>query len=160
LDYSVEGKEEEDQFDAALAMTLKTVEFAKERLAHLLFLNQQVLVVLNCMKTWRKGLNVKRARGMGSSSSLVLICSEAKQKNVALLIGGEESWMQDAADDLVQDDAQHNKEKSNCFQYFTNVLGSIDYLKKVTIRQQREGFLSVWLVRGEFMEKKITGRKC
>lgn len=33
LDYSVEGKEEEDQFDAALKMTLKTIEFAKERMA-------------------------------------------------------------------------------------------------------------------------------
>jgi proline dehydrogenase len=33
LDYSVEGKEEEAQFDAALEMTLKTIEFAKERLA-------------------------------------------------------------------------------------------------------------------------------
>ncbi len=33
LDYSVEGKEEEEQFDAALKMTLKTIEFAKERLA-------------------------------------------------------------------------------------------------------------------------------
>jgi proline dehydrogenase len=29
LDYSVEGKEEEEQFDAALEMTLKTIEFAK-----------------------------------------------------------------------------------------------------------------------------------
>lgn len=33
LDYSVEGKEEENQFDAALKMTLKTIEFAKERQA-------------------------------------------------------------------------------------------------------------------------------
>ena len=32
LDYSVEGKEEEEQFDAALEMTLKTIEFAKERI--------------------------------------------------------------------------------------------------------------------------------
>ena len=31
LDYSVEGKEEEAQFDAALNMTLKTIEFARER---------------------------------------------------------------------------------------------------------------------------------
>ena len=30
LDYSVEGKEEEAQFDAALNMTLKTIEFARE----------------------------------------------------------------------------------------------------------------------------------
>lgn len=33
LDYSVEGKEEESQFDIALQMTLKTIEFAKERQA-------------------------------------------------------------------------------------------------------------------------------
>ncbi len=33
LDYSVEGKEAEDQFDFALDMTLKTIEFAKERQA-------------------------------------------------------------------------------------------------------------------------------
>src|SRR5690606_33528399 len=33
LDYSVEGKETEEQFDAALAMTLRTIEFAKERAA-------------------------------------------------------------------------------------------------------------------------------
>src|SRR4051812_27497401 len=31
LDYSVEGKEEEAQFDAALEMTLKTIHFAEER---------------------------------------------------------------------------------------------------------------------------------
>ena len=33
LDYSVEGKEEEAQFDAALQMTIKTIEFAKKRQA-------------------------------------------------------------------------------------------------------------------------------
>ena len=33
LDYSVEGKENEAQFDAAVEMTLKTIEFAKERQA-------------------------------------------------------------------------------------------------------------------------------
>ena len=31
LDYSVEGKEEEEQFDAVLEKTLKLIEFAKEK---------------------------------------------------------------------------------------------------------------------------------
>ena len=31
LDYSVEGKETEKQFDAALNMTIKTIEYAKQR---------------------------------------------------------------------------------------------------------------------------------
>src|SRR5690554_7972068 len=33
LDYSVEGKETEEQFDAAERMTIKTIYFAKERQA-------------------------------------------------------------------------------------------------------------------------------
>jgi proline dehydrogenase len=44
-----------------------------------------------------------------------LVCSEAH--NVSLLIDGEESWMQDAADELVTDMMRkYNKEK-NCVQY-------------------------------------------
>ena len=34
LDYSVEGKEEEEQFDAVLEKTLKLIEFAKEKKAN------------------------------------------------------------------------------------------------------------------------------
>jgi proline dehydrogenase len=58
-----------------------------------------------------------------------------------LLIDGEESWMQDAADDLVTEMMRkYNKEKSNCFQYIANVsLGSLDYLKNYT-RQNKDGF--------------------
>ena len=33
LDYSVEGKESEEQFDNALEKTLKTIEFAKEKMS-------------------------------------------------------------------------------------------------------------------------------
>jgi proline dehydrogenase len=43
---------------------------------------------------------------------LIKVCSEAHKKDVALLIDGEESWMQDAADDLVTDMMRkYNKEK-------------------------------------------------
>jgi len=45
LDYSVEGKEEEEQFDTVLEKTLKLIDFAKEKSQfHLLFLNPLVLV--------------------------------------------------------------------------------------------------------------------
>jgi proline dehydrogenase len=44
------------------------------------------------------------------------VCKAAHQKNVALLIDGEESWMQDAADDLVTDMMRkYNKEKAIVF---------------------------------------------
>src|SRR5699024_2251323 len=105
LDYSVEGKEEEEQFDAALQMTLKTVEFAKERKAI-------PFAVFKPTGLGRFDLYTK----VGEKQPLTaeekkewdrvvarfdLICKTAHEKDVALLIDGEESWMQDAADDLV-----------------------------------------------------------
>jgi proline dehydrogenase len=48
LDYSVEGKEEEDQFDAALRKLLNLRKSAKQ--FHLLYLNLLVLVDWICMK--------------------------------------------------------------------------------------------------------------
>jgi proline dehydrogenase len=60
-----------------------------------------------------------------------LVCSEAYKNNVSLLIDGEESWMQDAADELVTDMMRkYNKEKPIVF----NTLqlyrwDRLDYLK-------------------------------
>lgn len=55
LDYSVEGKEEEEQFDAALEMTLKTIEFAKERQAiPFAVFKPTGFGRLSCMRNWAK----------------------------------------------------------------------------------------------------------
>ena len=105
LDYSVEGKEEEDQFDAALEMTLKTIEFAKERLA----------IPFAVFKPTGFG-RFELYEKLGEKQTLTpeeqaewnrvvarfdLVCKDAHSKNVALLIDGEESWMKDASDYLV-----------------------------------------------------------
>ncbi|GAQ48143.1 proline dehydrogenase [Flavobacterium psychrophilum] len=51
LDYSVEGKEDEAHFDDAMNMTLKIIDFAKEKKPfRLRFLSQQVSDDLNCTK--------------------------------------------------------------------------------------------------------------
>ena len=105
LDYSVEGKEEEDQFDAALRMTIKTIEFAKEREAipFAVFkptgfgrfdLYEKVGSKVELTESEKAEWNRVEAR-------FDKVCGEAHQKNVPLLIDAEESWMQDAADDLV-----------------------------------------------------------
>ena len=120
LDYSVEGKEEEEQFDAALEMTLKTIEFARERLAI-------PFAVFKPTGFGRFYLYEK----LGEKQSLTpeeqaewnrvverfdIVCKTAHEKDVALLIDGEESWMQDAADDLVTDMMRkYNKEKAIVF---------------------------------------------
>ena len=161
LDYSVEGKEEEEQFDAALEMTLKTIEFAKERLAI-------PFAVFKPTGFGRFYLYEK----LGEKQPLTpeeqvewnrvverfdIVCKTAHEKDVALLIDGEESWMQDAADDLVTDMMRkYNKDKAIVF----NTLqlyrwDRLDYLKKLHNIAKTENFhIGMKLVRGAYMEKE------
>ncbi|TBX64804.1 proline dehydrogenase [Flavobacterium silvisoli] len=161
LDYSVEGKEEEEQFDAALEMTLKTIEFAKERAAipfavfkptgfGRFYLYEKVgekqPLTVEEQKEWDKVIE-----------RFDIVCKAAHDKNVALLIDGEESWMQDAADDLVTNMMRkYNKEK--CIVFNTLQLyrwDRLDYLKKLHELAKVEGFyIGMKLVRGAYMEKE------
>lgn len=161
LDYSVEGKEEEAQFDSALEMTLKTVDFAKERLAI-------PFAVFKPTGLGRFALYEKIGEGKKLSPEeekewarvverFDIVCKTAHQKDVALLIDGEESWMQDAADDLVLEMMRrYNKEKTIVF----NTLqlyrwDRFDYLKKIHEIAKAEGFsIGMKLVRGAYMEKE------
>ncbi|WP_413998308.1 proline dehydrogenase family protein [Flavobacterium sp. W1B] len=161
LDYSVEGKEEEDQFDAALKMTLKTIDFAKERQAI-------PFAVFKPTGLGRFELYDKIGEKQTLTSSeqeewnrvvarFDLICSEAHKKNVALLIDAEESWMQDAADDLVTEMMRkYNKEKAIVFNTLQMYRWDrLDYLKKLHAQAKEEGFyIGMKLVRGAYMEKE------
>ncbi|PWB19026.1 proline dehydrogenase family protein [Flavobacterium sp. HTF] len=161
LDYSVEGKEEEEQFDAALEMTLKTVEFAKERLAIPFAVFKPT--GLGRFELYEK-LGEKQtlsAEEQQEWNRVVArfdkICSEAHKKDVALLIDGEESWMQDAADDLVTEMMRkYNKEKAIVFNTLQMYRWDrLDYLKKLHEVAKTEGFfIGMKLVRGAYMEKE------
>ncbi|MFZ4680265.1 MAG: proline dehydrogenase family protein [Flavobacterium sp.] len=161
LDYSVEGKEEEEQFDAALQMTLKTIEFAKERKAipfavfkptglgrFYLYekIGEKQPLTLEEQKEWNRVV-----------ARFDLICKTAHDKDVSLLIDGEESWMQDTADELVTDMMRkYNKKKAIVF----NTLqlyrwDRIYYLKKIHEQAKAEGFfIGMKIVRGAYMEKE------
>ena len=161
LDYSVEGKEAEEQFDAALEMTLKTIEFAKER-------NAIPFAVFKPTGFGRFYLYEK----IGEKQPLTLeeqaewnrvvarfetVCKAAYDMDVALLIDGEESWMQDAADDLVAKMmSQYNKEKALIFNTLQMYRWDrMDYLKKLHAQAKEEGFyIGMKLVRGAYMEKE------
>ena len=161
LDYSVEGKEEEAQFDAALEMTLKTIEFAKERdaIPFAVFkptgfgrfylyekIGEKLPLTIDEKNEWNRVV-----------TRFDKVCKAAYDKDVALLIDGEESWMQDAADDLVTDMMRkYNKEKAIVF----NTLqlyrwDRLEYLKQLHEQAKSEGFfIGMKLVRGAYMEKE------
>ena len=161
LDYSVEGKEEEDQFDAALKMTLKTIEFAKEREAipFAVFkptgfgrfdLYEKVGSKVELTESEKAEWNRVEAR-------FDKVCGEAHQKNVPLLIDAEESWMQDAADDLVAKMMRkYNKEKSIVFNTLQMYRWDrLDYLKNLHHQAETEDFyIGMKIVRGAYMEKE------
>ena len=162
LDYSVEGKEEEEQFDAALEMTLKTIEFAKERKAipfavfkptgfgrFYLYekLGEKQPLTAEEQTEWNRVVE-----------RFDLVCKTAHEYDVALLIDGEESWMQDAADELVAEMMRkYNKEKAivfNTLQMYRH--DRLDYLKKLHEQAKQDGFyIGMKLVRGAYMEKEI-----
>ena len=161
LDYSVEGKEEEAQFDAALEMTLKTIEFAKERQAI-------PFAVFKPTGLGRLDLYTKVGEKQPLSSEeqvewnkvverFELVCKTAHDKNVALLIDAEESWMQDAADDLIEEMMRkYNKEKVIVFSTLQMYRWDrLDYLKTLHEKAKTEGFyIGMKLVRGAYMEKE------
>lgn len=161
LDFSVEGKEEEYQFDATLEMTLKTIEFAKERqaISFAVFkptgfgrfelyekIGQKQTLTSEEQEEWNR-----------VEARFNLVCNDAYAKNLALLIDGEESWMQDAADDLiVKMMRKYNKKKPvvfNTLQMYRS--DRLDYLKKLHEQAKEEGFfIGIKLVRGAYMEKE------
>ncbi len=161
LDYSVEGKGSEEQFDNALEKTLKTIEFAKEKMSipFAVFkptgfgrfeLYQKITAKQELSEEENKEWNRVTKRYNS-------VCKSAYEKEVPLLIDAEESWMQDAADDLIEEMMRmYNTKKVivyNTLQLYR--WDRMDYLKALYKRAQKEGFyIGMKVVRGAYMEKE------
>ena len=161
LDYSVEGKEEEAQFDAALEMTLKTVEFAKERKAIPFAVFKPTglgrLDLYEKVGAKEPLSDEEQTEWNKVKERFEIICKTAHSKDVALLIDAEESWMQDAADDLVEEMMRkYNKEKVIVFNTLQMYRWDrMEYLKQLHERANSEGFfIGMKIVRGAYMEKE------
>ncbi len=161
LDYSVEGKEDEAQFEDALNMTLKTINFAEEK-------NAIPYAVFKPTGFGRFLIYQKLTEGEELSADeksewdriiarFHKVCKAAVEKDVPLLIDAEESWMQDAADRLIDELMEtYNKDKAivfNTLQMYRH--DRMDYLKKLHVKAQEKGFhIGMKVVRGAYMEKE------
>lgn len=161
LDYSVEGKETETQFDLALEKTLKTIDFAKEK-------DSIPFAVFKPTGFGKFSLYQKLGEGIAFTSEeetewnrvverYQTVCKKAKELDVPLLIDAEESWMQDAADNLIEKLMEtYNTEKAvvyNTLQMYR--WDRMDYLKNLYKRAQQKGYyIGMKIVRGAYMEKE------
>jgi proline dehydrogenase len=161
LDYSVEGKEEEEQFDAVLNKTLKLIDFAKEKKA-IPFAVFKPSGFGRIDLYQKVGENKKLSEAESEEWNRVVarfdkVCKAAFDNDIALLIDSEESWMQDAVDDLVVTMMQrYNKVKPIVFNTLQMYRWDrLDYLKKIQEQAKNEGFyIGMKLVRGAYMEKE------
>jgi proline dehydrogenase len=161
LDYSVEGKETKDQFDNALKKILKIIRFCDEKEA-------MPIVVFKPKGFGSFHLYQKKTEGVDFTNAeqeewdrivgrFNAVCKLAKEKDVEVLIDGEESWMQDAADDLVEDMMRkYNKDKTIVYNTLqTYRWDRLDYLKQLHARAKENGFkVGMKIVRGAYMEKE------
>ena len=161
LDFSVEGKDDESHFDAAMEKTLKIINFADNK-------DAMPIAVFKPTGFGRLYLYQKKGEGKPFTDEETLewnrvverfnkVCQLAKEKDVELLIDGEESWMQDAADELCEEMmCLYNTEKTivyNTLQLYR--WDRLNYLKKLQKRSEENGFkIGVKIVRGAYMEKE------
>lgn len=161
LDYSVEGKEDEDPFDNATDVILKILDFVKEKEAI-------PFAVFKPTGFGRFGLYQKITEGKELTSNekaewgrivnrFDKVCKKAHDLDVSLLIDGEESWMQSAADGLVEEMMRkYNTKKPIVFNTLqTYRWDRLPYLKELHSRALKSGFkIGVKVVRGAYMEKE------
>jgi len=166
LDYSVEGKQDDVQFDSVVAKTLELIDFAaqKKAMPFTVFkpsgvgrfkiyekISNSLPLTKEEIKEWSK--IQKRFHS---------ICKHAKINNIAVLIDAEESWMQSAVDGFVLDLMKiYNKDSVVVF----NTLQAyrwdrLDQLKELHSLAKAQKFkLGFKLVRGAYLEKERARAK-
>jgi len=161
LDYSVEGKEREADFDRAMEITIRTLRSAKSETGI-------PLGVFKPTGLGRIALWEKMSSGQGLSAAEQLeweevvarvrsICAAAAETGVPVMFDAEESWMQPAADALSLEMMKvHNKDKVlvyNTLQMYRH--DRIAYLEKALEESRRGGYkVGFKVVRGAYMEKE------
>jgi proline dehydrogenase len=161
LDYGAEAKESEADFDLTMSEFLKVIEFAAEN-------NSVEIVPIKVTGMARFDILEKLTAGKTLSSDeqkswdntlarFDKLCRIAKEKNTALFVDAEESWIQDAIDevtDLMME--RYNTDKVvvyNTFQMYRH--DRLVYLEKSYKRAIEKGYmLGAKLVRGAYMEKE------
>lgn len=161
LDYSVEGKAEEVVFEATTQRVLQLIDFAKNNpaLSFAVFkptgfgrfeiyrkITENQPLTESEQKEWE---NIQERFNR--------VSKKCHDNQISLLIDAEESWMQDAADQLTESLMERfNKETPivwNTLQCYRH--DRLDYLKKIHQRARQKGYkLGFKIVRGAYLEKE------
>ncbi len=161
MDYGVEGKNEESEFERTTGSFLQTIRFAADKL-YIPFVSLKVtgFCRFQLLEKMNSGevLSLEEEKEYERFLKRVdNICHCAAQHHKMILIDAEESWIQipvDAVTDLMM--AKYNKEKVvvfNTFQLYRH--DRLSFLKESYQKAVQNGYLlGAKLVRGAYMEKE------
>ena len=166
LDYSVEGKETEEEFDAAMQKKLSLIEYADQS-------GEITFAMFKPTGIGRFAIWEKVSEKLSLSDEekeewervrnrVETLCKRAHELGVRLYADGEETWMQTAADELMEEMMKkYNKDEVlifntlQCYRW-----DRLDYLKELHERGKKEGFkVGAKIVRGAYMEKENARAK-
>ena len=158
LDYSVEGKESDEDFERTTKETIATVERAAGD-ANIPFCVFKVtgLAPFSLLESYSRGKTEDTASWEKVQDRVMRICSYAALKHVPIFIDAEESWIQAAIDSLALE-MMRRFNKKECIVYNTYQMyrhDRLDFLgKNIQTAHQESFLLGAKLVRGAYMEKE------
>ncbi len=161
LDYSVEGKENESEFEKTKNETLNTLKKATQS-ANIPFCVFKVtglsrFALLEQISANKELSETEKIEKNKIWERVDSICKSAFENSVPIFIDAEESWIQPAIDELAETMmAKYNLKSAivyNTFQLYRK--DRLDYLiSSIEEANRKKYFLGAKLVRGAYMEKE------
>ena len=161
LDYSAEGKETDEDFDLSMGKAVASIERAKKdtNVPFCVF-KVTALMPFDVLKkvsakeelSEQETLDYQKGR-----NRIDIICQNAANAGIPLMIDAEESWIQDAIDEIALI-MMHRYNRDSAVVYNTAQLyrhDRLEYLKELYRQSVIEGFyIGMKVVRGAYMEKE------
>ena len=161
LHYSVEGLENEKTYDNSLNEVVKSIEFAasKDILNYTVFKPTAVAssVILNKVTEEKELSSFEKGLYIRIVDRFDIICKTAFENQIKILVDAEESWLQDAIDDIVlKMMIKYNTDSTivyNTSQMYRH--DRLKYLRELKKKSIENNFqIGIKLVRGAYIEKE------
>jgi proline dehydrogenase len=161
MDYGVEGKESDEEFDKTVPQFLKTIDYAASK-KNVPFISLKVtgfsrFALLEKIHAGQALNDAEKAEWQRVFDRINTICTAAAAKNVMVLIDAEETWIQEPVnqltDAMMEKFNKHSAIIFNTFQFYSH--GTLDYMIDCIKSAAGKGYIyGAKLVRGAYMEKE------
>ena len=162
LDYSIEGKTSDEDFDATVAEIIETIETGKsnDNIPFAVF-KMTGICLFSILEKANDGADQLTGSDLEKYNQLVSrvdqICSAAHRCNVPVFIDAEESWIQDTIDRITKEMMlRYNKDAAivyNTLQMYRH--DRLAFFQREIDAAKADGhYLGVKIVRGAYMEKE------